>query len=164
MEGQGTALRWLFGAPGSAVTTARRLSCSCRSSRSLQPAPYFTNSRPDVKSGDMIKRQKVLATGCSSLTALADFALRLPDASRRFPRVLCSGRAARGADVIKRLLSNLSTVGHGLAELRGHYRTGHGQHGLTSGLTAGHAKLAVGAAWTLTVFLFEMHEETNGSS
>lgn len=67
---------------------------------------------------------------------------------------------ARGADVIKRLLSNLSTVGHGLAELRGLYGTGHGQHGSTSGLTARHAKLAVGAASTLAVFLFETHEQT----
>jgi len=112
----------------------------------------------------MIKRLKVLATGSSTLTAPANFAIRLPDASRRFPRVLCSGRAARGEDVIKRLLSNLSTVGHGLAELRGHYRTGHGQHGSTSGFTARHTKLAVGTASTLTVFLFETHEETNGSS
>lgn len=68
--------------------------------------------------------------------------------------------AARGADVIKRLLSNLSTVGHGLTELRGLYGTGHGQHGSTSGLTARHAKLAVGAASTLAVFLFETHEQT----
>lgn len=68
--------------------------------------------------------------------------------------------AARGADVIKRLLSNLSTVGHGLAELRGLYGTGHGQHGSTSGLTTRHAKLAVGAASTLVVFLFETHEQT----
>lgn len=68
--------------------------------------------------------------------------------------------AARGADVIKRLLSNLSTVGHGLAELRSLYGTGHGQHGSTSGLTTRHAKLAVGAASTLAVFLFETHEQT----
>jgi len=68
--------------------------------------------------------------------------------------------AARGADVIKRLLSNLSTVGHGLAELRGLYGTGHGQHGSTAGLTTRHAKLAVGAASTLAVFLFETHEQT----
>ena len=67
--------------------------------------------------------------------------------------------SARGAEVIKRILSNLSTVGHGLAELRGLYGTGHGQHGSTSGLTARHAKLAVGAASTLAVFLFETHEE-----
>lgn len=68
--------------------------------------------------------------------------------------------AARGADVIKRLLSNLSTIGHCLAELRGLYGTGHGQHGSTSGLTTRHAKLAVGAALTLAVFLFETHEQT----
>lgn len=68
--------------------------------------------------------------------------------------------AARGADVIKRILSNLSTVGHGLAELRGIYGTGHGQHGSASGLTTRHAKLAVGAASTLAVFLFETHEQT----
>lgn len=71
--------------------------------------------------------------------------------------------SAKGADVIKRLLSNLSTVGHGLAELRGLYGTGHGQHGSTSGLTTRHAKLAVGAASTLAVFLFETHEQTKGS-
>lgn len=68
--------------------------------------------------------------------------------------------AARGADVIKRLLSNLGTIGNGLAELRGLYGTGHGKHGSATGLRARHAKLAVGAAATLVVFLFETHEET----
>jgi len=68
--------------------------------------------------------------------------------------------AARGADVIKRLLSNLSTVSHGLAELRGLYGTGHGQHKTSTGLTTRHAKLAVGAASTLVMFLFETHEQT----
>lgn len=73
-------------------------------------------------------------------------------------------KAARGAEVIKRLLSNLSTVGQGLAELRGLYGTGHGQHGSAAGLTARHARLAVGAASTLAVFLFETHEATKGRS
>jgi len=68
--------------------------------------------------------------------------------------------AARGADVIKRLLSNLGTIGNGLAELRGLYGTGHGKHGSSTGLSTRHAKLAVGAAATLTVFLFETHQET----
>ena len=68
--------------------------------------------------------------------------------------------ARRGADVIKRLLSNLGTIGNGLAELRGLYGTGHGKHGSASGLSPRHAKLAVGAAATLTVFLFETHKET----
>lgn len=68
--------------------------------------------------------------------------------------------AARGADVIKRLLSNLGTIGNGLAELRGLYGTGHGRHGKASGLTPRHAKLAVGAAATLATFLFDTHKET----
>lgn len=68
--------------------------------------------------------------------------------------------SAKGAGVIKRLLSNLSTVGIGLAELRSLYGTGHGQHGSTTGLTTRHAKLAVGAAATLAIFLFETHEQT----
>ena len=68
--------------------------------------------------------------------------------------------AARGADVIKRLLSNLGTIGNGLAELRGLYGTGHGKHGSSVGLSARHAKLAVGAASTLVVFLFETHKES----
>ena len=72
--------------------------------------------------------------------------------------------AARGADVIKRLLSNLGTIGNGLAELRGLYGTGHGKHGSATGLGARHAKLAVGAASTLAVFLFETHEETKSVS
>lgn len=68
--------------------------------------------------------------------------------------------SARGSDIIKRLLSNLGTIGNGLAELRGLYGTGHGKHGQSSGLNARHAKLAVGAAATLTTFLFETHKET----
>jgi len=68
--------------------------------------------------------------------------------------------AARGADVIKRLLSNLGTIGNGIAELRGLYGTGHGKHRSATGLSARHAKLAVGAASTLAVFLFETHKET----
>ena len=69
-------------------------------------------------------------------------------------------QSARGSDVIKRLLNNLATVGNGLAELRGLYGTGHGKHGKTSSLSPRHAKLAVGAATTLAIFLFETHKET----
>jgi hypothetical protein len=47
-----------------------------------------------------------------------------------------------------------------LAELRGLYGTGHGKDGKTQGVKPRHAKLAVGAAATLTTFLFETHKET----
>lgn len=68
--------------------------------------------------------------------------------------------SARGVDVIKRLLISLGSMGNTLAELRGLYGTGHGKHGRRTGLTTRHAKLAVGAAATLSVFLFETHQET----
>ncbi len=68
--------------------------------------------------------------------------------------------SARGSDVVKRLLSNLGTISNGLAELRGLYGTGHGKDGKTQGVKPRHAKLAVGAAATLTTFLFETHKET----
>ncbi len=56
--------------------------------------------------------------------------------------------------------TNLGTICNGLAELRGLYGTGHGKHGNASGLGARHAKLAVGAATTLAIFLFETHQQT----
>ncbi len=69
--------------------------------------------------------------------------------------------ATRGADVIKRLLSNLGTIGNGLAELRGLYGTGHGKHGGSSSLRTRHAKLAVGAASTLAVFFLKRIKNLN---
>src|SRR5712692_9311683 len=62
---------------------------------------------------------------------------------------------AKAADTIKRLLSNLATITQGVAELRNHYGTGHGKQANTKGLSSRHAKLAVGAASTLAVFLAE---------
>lgn len=67
--------------------------------------------------------------------------------------------SVRGFDIIRRLLQNLGTIGNGLAELRGLYGTGHGQHVETKRLSARHAKLAVGAASTLATFLFDTHKE-----
>ena len=66
---------------------------------------------------------------------------------------------AKAADTIKRLLSNLGTIGQGLAELRNLHGTGHGKAARAKGLTSRHAKLAVGAASTLAVFLTETHLE-----
>ena len=64
---------------------------------------------------------------------------------------------AKAADTIKRLLSNLATITQGIAELRNQYGTGHGKEATTKGLSSRHAKLAVGAASTLAVFLAETH-------
>lgn len=67
--------------------------------------------------------------------------------------------SAKGAKVIRRLLSNLGTVAQGLGELRNLYGTGHGRKGQSKGLSARHARLAVGTAATLAMFLFETHQD-----
>lgn len=67
---------------------------------------------------------------------------------------------AKGSEIIKRLLSNLATIGQGLAEIRNLYGSGHGKDGKTQAIKPRHAKLAVGAATTLVTFLFETHKET----
>lgn len=64
---------------------------------------------------------------------------------------------AKAADSIKKLLSNLATITNGVAELRNSYGTGHGKIAKAKGLGPRHARLAVGAASTLAVFLYETH-------
>ena len=68
--------------------------------------------------------------------------------------------AARGRDTVKRILSNLSTIGNGLAELRSLYGTGHGKGHQSSGLHSRHAKLAAGTTASLVTFLYETHKST----
>lgn len=65
---------------------------------------------------------------------------------------------AKASETIKRLLSNLATITQGVAELRNYYGTGHGKAGTGKSLQPRHAKLAVGAASTLAVFLAETHK------
>jgi len=69
--------------------------------------------------------------------------------------------SAKGAEIIRRLLSNFGSIGQGLGELRNLYGTGHGKVGKSKGLSARHARLAVGIASTLATFLFETHKERN---
>jgi hypothetical protein len=67
--------------------------------------------------------------------------------------------AAKGADTIKRILSNLSTIVQGVAEIRSLYGTGHGKDGRSKGISSRHARLIVGAASALVTFAFETHLE-----
>ena len=68
--------------------------------------------------------------------------------------------AARAAETIKRMLMNLAQLVQGTAELRNAYGTGHGKSKaqVRQGLEPRHARLAVGTATTLGVFLYETHE------
>lgn len=70
--------------------------------------------------------------------------------------------SSKGVDSIRRILRSLTTIANGLAELRGLYGTGHGKEGNwkgAKGIKSRHAKLAVGAATTLVVFLLETHKQ-----
>jgi len=61
------------------------------------------------------------------------------------------------AESIRKTLGNLAQVAQGAAELRNLYGTGHGKDAATPPPPPHHARLAVGAASTLVVFLFETH-------
>ena len=99
---------------------------------------------------------RIAFLGCGFITRVHSRNLR------RFRSEIVCGYAsrdkARAADTIKRLLSNLATITQGIAELRNQYGTGHGRVRRSGGLTSRHAKLAVGAAATLAVFLVETHQ------
>jgi len=65
---------------------------------------------------------------------------------------------AKAASSIKQILGSLSSVVHGIGEIRNEYGSGHGKDGRFKGLQPRHAKLAVGAASTLAIYLLETHE------
>jgi hypothetical protein len=70
--------------------------------------------------------------------------------------------AVKGAEAMKKTLRSLGATVAGLGEMRNYYGSGHGQDGRARGLTPRHARLAVGAASTLAMFLFETHEARLG--
>lgn len=65
--------------------------------------------------------------------------------------------AARGAEIIRKLVNNLASITQSLTELRNLYGTGHGKALGTEGLSSRHARLAVGTAASLATFLLETH-------
>ncbi|MCC7420978.1 MAG: abortive infection family protein [Planctomycetaceae bacterium] len=67
--------------------------------------------------------------------------------------------SAKASDSVRLILNNLASVSNGMAELRNRMGTGHGRHATTKVAHPRHARLAVGAAVTLAVFLFETHQE-----
>jgi hypothetical protein len=64
----------------------------------------------------------------------------------------------KASKTIKSILGSLTTVVQGIGELRNQYGSGHGKKASFKGLTARHAKLSVGAASTLAIFLLETHK------
>jgi len=65
----------------------------------------------------------------------------------------------KGAKSIKSLLGNLAIIVQAMAELRNLYGTGHGKDTKRRGLGSRHARLVVGAASSLAIFLFDTHHD-----
>ena len=66
---------------------------------------------------------------------------------------------AKGYDIIKRTLSNLTHVTQGLAELRNLYGSGHGWSSKHRGLQPRHARLAVATAAAFAEFVVETYRK-----
>lgn len=65
---------------------------------------------------------------------------------------------SRGLDAIRGTLNSLGNIAHQIDELRALYGSGHGRASSARGLTPRHARLAVGSAGTLCLFLVETFE------
>lgn len=70
-------------------------------------------------------------------------------------------KSSSGADTLRRTLSNLGQVVHGVAELRSLYGTGHGRS-KSPELEIAHARLVVNAAITVATFLLEVYQARRG--
>lgn len=66
---------------------------------------------------------------------------------------------AKGADTVRLILRNLSSLTQYLAELRGLYGSGHGRDGKHRGLEPRHARLAVASAVAFIDFVTETHHQ-----
>ncbi|AXY74308.1 hypothetical protein D3H65_10115 [Paraflavitalea soli] len=66
---------------------------------------------------------------------------------------------AKASASIKQILGSLGSVVQGIGEIRNEYGSGHGKDGTFKGLQPRHARLAVGAATTLAVYLLETHRK-----
>ena len=75
------------------------------------------------------------------------------------PADIPDGDAA--ADSLRRLLGSLGMITQSLAEIRNKFGTGHGKAANARGLEPRHAKLAVGAAAALALFLQEAHQASS---
>ncbi|SFS98514.1 Abortive infection C-terminus [Sulfitobacter marinus] len=66
---------------------------------------------------------------------------------------------AKGSEIIRRTLSNLTSITKGIAELRGLYGSGHGRDGKHRGLKPRHARLAAASAIAFVDFVTETYLE-----
>lgn len=120
--------------PALAIGTAKDLVESCCKTILLKRgiAVSKTDTLPDLTKA-LVRELKLVPTGISD--------------------------EAKGADTVRLVLRNLSSLTHYLAELRGLYGSGHGRDGRHRGLEPRHARLAVGAAVAFIDFVTDTHHK-----
>ena len=120
--------------PGLAIGTAKEIvETTCKTILTERGISYA----PDVKIPELVKITR------EALKLVPD---NIPE-------------SAKGSESIKKILGSLGAVAQGIGELRSLFGTGHGKEGKRKGLSPRHARLAVGAAATLSMFLLETHKE-----
>lgn len=87
----------------------------------------------------------------------------LPQLVKRTRGVLDLDTDAQTGDTVKRTLSALATITQGIAELRGQLGSGHGHHPSAPRPSPIVARLAVGSAITLGVFLYDVFRQGDGN-
>lgn len=125
--------------PALAIGTAKDLVESCCKTI-LEQLP---NAEPAQKSDDLGTLSKKM---CKALSLVPE---GIPS-------------EAKGADIIKRTLSNLAALTKGIAELRGLYGSGHGRDGNHFGLEPRHARLAAASAIAFVDFATETYLKRTG--
>ena len=136
-------------------------------SREILRAEQAVEDDPDLAIGTA---KDLIETGCKTLLGRlgeevpksADF----PKLVKRTVRALKLTRddipyKAKGAVIVRNVLSNLSVISRGVNELRNHYGTGHGREGAHKGLDQRHARLAVATTAAFVVFISDTYHERN---
>lgn len=132
------------------------LSTTClydrRKSKPEDSPSYRVNYRSDMQGPRTRLSEHLLLQ-----TLIHAYAQALTDLRNVAKHLMKSARV--DSDIIKRLLNALARITQGVAELRNQYGTGRRKAAGSKGLGPRHAKLAVGAASTLAIFLAETHNQ-----
>lgn len=157
-------------ASGSAVFEAKRVADALDAGwmhKEILRAEKAVDTDPDLAIGTA---KELVESCCKTLLGRlgeevpksADF----PDLVKRTAKALKLTRddipdSAKGADIVRTILSNLTAITKGMNELRNLYGTGHGRDGRHKGLEPRHARLAVTAAAAFVVFVSDTYRSKN---
>jgi hypothetical protein len=149
-----------FQSPQVVTGNARRVANALASD---QVAAQITRMEASIESDPALaigSAKEFLETLCKGILTAKGETLTggetLPQLVKRTRGVLDLDTDAQTGDAIKRTLSALATITQGVAELRGQLGSGHGHHPAAPRPDPVVARLAVGSAITLGVFLYDL--------